>query len=145
MSKEFKASSLFKAPGEVRAKASLGSDYFYNRSVYSKNFVKSAYRNTTNDFSQIVRNEDIKEIKLVKDYNVVDFPIQANNRVEFFYAPDGKKVDYKEITKVEDYTPSEYPSCPTCQLKNMGFTKFYQLYKVNEFNLEVKLCIMAIR
>lgn len=140
-----KVSDLFKEYGE-RSKPTLNADNWYNnRSVYAKNFVKSAYRNTTNDFSQIVRNEDIKEIKLVKDYNVVDFPIQANNRVEFFYAPDGKKVEYKEITKVEDYTPSEYPSCPTCQLKNMGFTKFYQLYKVNEFNLEVKLCIMAIR
>lgn len=141
-----RVSDLFKAPNEVRAKAKY--DYSqgitsYSKNVYANNFTSSHYRNTTNTFSTIVKNEDIKEIKLIKGYNIVNFPIQANNRVEFFYAPDGKKVDYKEITKVEKIEPSECREDPTFQLKSIGFTEFYQLYKLNEFGLEVELCIMA--
>lgn len=148
MSKEFKVSNLFKASNEVRAKAKY--DYSegitsYSKNVYANNFTSSHYRNSTNNtFSAIVKNEDIKEIRLVGDYNVIDFPI-ANNRVEFFYAPDGARVDYKEITKTEKIEPSQYSSDPTCQLKNIGFTDFYQLYKLNEFGLETKLCQMATR
>ena len=147
MSKEFKVSNLFKSSGEVRAKAKY--DYSegitsYSKNVYANNFTPSHYRNSTdNTFSAIVKNEDIKEIRLVGDYNIVDFPI-ANNRVEFFYAPDGAKVDYKEITKVEEIQPSQYSSDPTNQLEKIGFTDFYQLYKVNEFGIESKLCRMAI-
>lgn len=147
MSKEFKVSNLFKSSGEVRAKAKY--DYSegitsYSKNVYANNFTPSHYRNSTNNtFSAIVKNEDIKEIRLVGDYNIVDFPI-ANNRVEFFYAPDGAKVDYKEVTKVEEIQASEYSSDPTCQLKKIGFTDFYQLYKVNELRREVELCIMAV-
>nr|WP_288306988.1 hypothetical protein [uncultured Romboutsia sp.] len=148
MSKEFKVSDLFKSSGEVRAKAKY--DYnqgitSYSKNVYANNFTPSHYRNSTNNtFSTIVRNEDIKEIRLVEGYNIVDFPI-ANNRVEFFYAPDGAKVDYKEITKIEEIEPSQYSSDATNQLKKIGFTDFYQLYKVNEFGLEVELCQMATR
>lgn len=144
-----RVSDLFKAPNEVRAKAKY--DYnqgitSYSKNVYANNFTPSHYRNSTNNtFSTIVRNEDVKEIKLVEGYNIVDFPIQANNRVEFFYAPDGAKVDYKEITKIEEIQPSQYSSDPTNQLKKIGFTDFYQLYKVNEFGLEVELCQMATR
>lgn len=142
-----RVSDLFKAPNEVRAKAKY--DYSqgitsYSKNVYANNFTPSHYRNTTNTFSTIVKNEDIKEIRLVGDYNIVDFPI-ANNRVEFFYAPDGKKVDYKEITKIEEIQPSQYSSDPTNQLKKIGFTNFYQLYKLSEFGLEVELCVMATR
>lgn len=148
MSKEIKASDYFKSPNEVRAKAKY--DYSqgitsYSKNVYANNFTSSHYRNSTNNtFSAIVKNEDIKEIRLVGDYNVIDFPI-ANNRVEFFYAPDGARVDYKEITKTEKIEPSQYSSDPTFQLKNIGFTDFYQLYKLNEFGLETKLCQMATR
>lgn len=147
MSKEIKASDYFKAPNEVRAKAKY--DYnegitSYSKNVYANNFTPSHYRNSTNNtFSTIVKNEDIKEIKLIGDYNIVDFSM-ANNRVEFFYAPDGAKVDYKEITKTEKIEPSEYSSDLTFQLKKIGFTDFYQLYKLNEFGLETKLCQMAI-
>ena len=94
-------------------------------------------------FSFSILDEDIKEIRLVGDYNVIDFPI-ANNRVEFFYAPDGAKVDYKEITKVEEIQASEYSSDQTNQLKKIGFNEFYQLYKLNELRREVELCKMAI-
>lgn len=143
-----RVSDLFKAPNEVRAKAKY--DYnqgitSYSKNVYANNFTPSHYRNSTNNtFSTIVRNEDIKEIRLVEGYNIVDFPI-ANNRVEFFYAPDGKKVDYKEITKIEEIQPSQYSSDPTNQLKKIGFTDFYQLYKLSEFGREVELCVMATR
>lgn len=149
MSKEFKVSNLFKSSGEVRAKAKY--DYSegitsYSKNVYANNFTSSHYRNSTNNtFSAIVKNEDIKEIRLVGDYNVIDFPIEANNRCQFFYAPDGAKVDYKEITKIEEIQPSQYSSDPTNQLEKIGFTDFYQLYKVNEFGLETKLCQMATR
>ena len=149
MSKEFKVSNLFKARNEVRAKAKY--DYSegitsYSKNVYANNFTPSHYRNSTNNtFSTIVKNEDIKEIKLIKGYNIVNFPIQANNRVEFFYAPDGKKVDYKEITKVEEIQASECREDPTFQLKSIGFTDFYQLYKYDyELRREVELCKMAI-
>lgn len=148
MSKEFKISDLFKASNEVRAKAKY--DYSegitsYSKNVYANNFTPSHYRNSTNNtFSTIVKNEDIKEIRLIKGYNITVFPI-ANNRVEFFYAPDGKKVDYKEITKVEEIQPSEYSSDPTNQLKKIGFNEFYQLYQ-HDYDLrrEVELCIMAV-
>ena len=126
-----RVSDLFKAPNEVRAKAKY--DYSegitsYSKNVYANNFTPSHYRNSTNNtFSTIVKNEDIKEIRLVEGYNIVDFPIQANNRVEFFYAPSGKKVDYKEITKLEEIQPSQYSSDPTNQLKKY---RFYRLLSV---------------
>lgn len=148
MSKEFKVSDLFKSANQVRAKAKY--DYnegitSYSKNVYANNFTSSHYRNSTNNtFSTIVKNEDIKEIRLVEGYNIVDFSIEANNRVEYFYAPDGAKVDYKEITKVEEIQASEYSSDPTNQLKKIGFNEFYQLYKLNEFGREVELCKMAI-
>ena len=145
------ASDLFKDVWDVWAKnekqrtnTATCEDYIRNLSVKNRNYTIPAYRNSTdNTFSTIVRNEDIKEIKLIGDYNIVDFSM-ANNRVEFFYAPDGAKVDYKEITKTEKIEPSEYSSDLTFQLKKIGFTDFYQLYKLNEFGLETKLCQMAI-
>ena len=147
MSKEFKVSDLLKASGEVRAKAKY--DYSegitsYSKNVYAKNFVKSTYRNSTNTFSTIVMNEDIKEIRLVEGYIITSFPIEANNRCQYFYVSTGKKVGYSEITKVEEIEPSQCSSDPTCQLKKIGFTDFYQLYKVNEFGIETKLCQMAV-
>lgn len=147
--KEIKASDLFKDYGDMNSKPSTiqstCEDYIRNLSVKNRNYTIPAYRNSTdNTFSTIVKNEDIKEIRLVEGYNIVDFPI-ANNRVEFFYTPTGKKVGYNEITKVEEIEPSQYSSDPTNQLKKIGFTDFYQLYKVNEFGLEVELCQMATR
>lgn len=146
-----RASDLFKDVWDVWAKnekqrtnTATCEDYIRNLSVKNRNYTIPAYRNSTNNtFSTIVKNEDIKEIRLVEGYNIVDFPI-ANNRVEFFYTPTGKKVGYNEITKVEEIEPSQYSSDPTNQLKKIGFNKFYQLYKLNEFGLETKLCQMAI-
>lgn len=143
------ASDLFKDVWDMNSKPSTiqstCEDYIRNLSVKNRNYTIHAYRNSTdNTFSTIVKNEELKEIRLIGDYNIVDFPI-ANNRVEFFYAPDGKKVDYKEITKIEEIQPSQYSSDPTNQLKKIGFTNFYQLYKLSEFGLEVELCVMATR
>lgn len=143
------ASDLFKDVCDMNSKPSTiqstCEDYIRNLSVKNRNYTIPAYRNSTdNTFSTIVKNEELKEIRLIGDYNIVDFPI-ANNRVEFFYAPDGKKVDYKEITKIEEIQPSQYSSDPTNQLKKIGFTNFYQLYKLSEFGLEVELCVMATR
>lgn len=147
------ASDLFKDVWDVWAKnekqrtnTTTCEDYIRNLSVKNRNYTIPAYRNSTdNTFSTIVKNEDIKEIRLVEGYIIVDFSIEANNRVQYFYLPTGKKVDYKEITKVEKIEPSQYSSDPTNQLKKIGFTVFYQLYKLNEFGLEVELCIMATR
>lgn len=145
---EFKVSDLFKDYGDKNSKPRTNTtceDYIRNLSVKNRDYTIPTYRNTTNTFSTIVKNEDIKEIKLIKGYNIVNFPIQANNRVEFFYAPDGKKVDYKEITKVEEIQASECREDPTFQLKSIGFTEFYQLYKYDyELRREVELCIMAV-
>ena len=141
---------LFKSPNEDRPKAKY--DYSqgltgYGNHIYAKNFTpSSSHRNATNTFSMIVRNEDLQEVKLIgKDDGVIDFPIESCNRVEFFYAPGGKKVDYSEVTKVEEIQASEYDTCPTCQLKKIGFTKFYQLYIRHETNknVDAKLCKMA--
>ena len=142
------ASDLFKDVWDMNSKPSTiqstCEDYIRNLSVKNRNYTIPAYRNSTdNTFSTIVKNEDIKEIRLIEGYNIVDFSI-ANNRVEYFYLPTGKKVSYNEITKTEKIEPSQYSSDPTCQLKNIGFTDFYQLYKLNEFGLETKLCKMAI-
>lgn len=118
-----------------------------DRNVYANNFTPSHYRNSTNNtFSTIVRNEDIKEIRLVEGYIITIFPVEANNRVEFFYTPTGKKVGYNEITKVEKIEPSQYSSDPTNQLEKIGFTDFYQLYMYDyELRREVELCEMATR
>lgn len=144
------ASDLFKDYGDMNSKPRTNTttceDYIRNLSVKNRNYTIPTYRNSTdNTFSTIVKNEDIKEIRLVEGYIIVDFSIEANNRVQYFYLPTGKKVDYKEITKVEKIEPSQYSSDPTNQLKNIGFTDFYQLYKLNEFGREVELCIMATR
>lgn len=146
------ASDLFKDVWDVWAKnekqrtnTTTCEDYIRNLSVKNRNYTIPTYRNSANNtFSAIVKNEDIKEIRLIEGYNIVDFSIEANNRVEFFYLPIGKKVGYSEITKTEEIQASEYSSDPTNQLKNIGFTDFYQLYKLNEFGLEVELCKMAI-
>lgn len=143
------ASDLFKDVWDMNSKPSTiqstCEDYIRNLSVKNRNYTIPAYRNSTdNTFSTIVKNEDIKEIKLIEGYNIVNFPREANNRVEFFYTPTGKRVDYKEITKTEEIEPSQCSPDPTCELKKIGFTDFYQLYKLNEFGLETKLCIMAI-
>ena len=144
-----RVSDLFKDYGDKNSKQRTNTttceDYIRNLSVKNRDYTIPTYRNSTNNtFSTIVKNEDIKEIKLIGDYNVIDFPT-ANNRVEFFYAPDGKKVDYNEISKVEEIQASECREDPTFQLKKIGFTVFYQLYKLNEFGLEVELCEMATR
>ena len=146
--KEIKASDLFKDYGDKNSKQRTNTttcdDYIRNLSVKNRDYTIPTYRNSTNNtFSTIVKNEDIKEIKLIGDYNIVDFPI-SNNRVEFFYTPTGKRVDYKEITKTEEIQASECREDPTFQLKKIGFNEFYQLYKLNEFGLETKLCQMAI-
>lgn len=145
---EFKVSDLFKDYGDMNSKPRTNTttceDYIRNLSVKNRNYTIPTYRNSTdNTFSTIVKNEDIKEIRLIEGYNIASFPI-SNNRVEFFYLPTGKKVSYNEITKTEEIEPSEYSSDPTNQLKKIGFNKFYQLYKLNEFGLETKLCQMAI-
>lgn len=148
--KEFKVSDLFKDYGDKNSKQRTNTttceDYIRNLSVKNRNYTPSHYRNSTNNtFSTIVKNEELKEIRLIKGYNITVFPIE-NNRVEFFYAPTGKKVDYKEITKIEKIEPSQYSSDATCQLKKIGFTDFYQLYQYDyELRREVELCQMATR
>lgn len=147
--KEIKASDLFKDYGDMNSKQRTNTttceDYIRNLSVKNRDYTIPTYRNSTNNtFSTIVKNEDIKEIRLIEGYNIASFPV-ANNRVEFFYTPTGKKVDYKEITKTEKIEPSECREDPTFQLKSIGFTDFYQLYKYDyELRREVELCKMAI-
>lgn len=144
-----RVSDLFKDYGDKNSKPRTNTttceDYIRNLSVKNRDYTIPTYRNTTNTFSTIVKNEDIKEIRLVEGYIITIFPVEANNRVEFFYTPTGKRVDYKEITKTEKIQPSQYSSDPTNQLEKIGFTDFYQLYMHNEFGLEVELCIMATR
>lgn len=147
--KEIKASDLFKDYGDMNSKPRTNTtceDYIRNLSVKNRDYTIPTYRNSTNNtFSTIVKNEDIKEIRLIEGYNIASFPV-ANNRVEYFYTPTGKKVDYKEITKTEEIQASECREDPTNQLKKIGFTDFYQLYKYDyELRREVELCIMATR
>lgn len=145
--KEIKASDLFKDYGDMNSKprTTTCEDYIRNLSVKNRNYTILTYRNSTNTFSTIVKNEDIKEIRLIEGYNIASFPREANNRVEFFYTPTGKKVSYNEITKVAEIQASQYSGDPTNQLKKIGFTDFYQLYKYDyELRREVELCQMAI-
>ena len=148
--KEITASDLFKDYGDKNSKQRTNTttceDYIRNLSVKNRDYTIPTYRNSTNNtFSTIVKNEDIKEIRLIEGYNIASFPV-ANNRVEYFYTPTGKKVDYKEITKTEEIQASECREDPTFQLKKIGFTDFYQLYKYDyELRREVELCKMATR
>lgn len=97
--------------------------------------------NINSDFKSIINDEDTKEIKLVGENSTVKLDPTFSNRVEYFYAPGGKKVSYSEITKVEAITPGY----DLQQLKNIGYSEFYQLYKYDiEFKRENKLCVMAI-
>lgn len=148
--KENKASDLFKDYGDMNSKPRTNTtceDYIRNLSVKNRNYTIPTYRNSTdNTFSTIVKNEDIKEIRLIEGYIITSFPVEANNRCQFFYLPTGKKVSYNEITKVEEIQASQYSGDPTNQLKKIGFTDFYQLYKYDyELRREVELCIMATR
>lgn len=148
--KEIKASDLFKDYGDMNSKPRTNTtceDYIRNLSVKNRNYTIPTYRNSTdNTFSTIVKNEDIKEIRLIEGYIITSFPVEANNRCQFFYLPTGKKVSYNEITKVEEIQASQYSGDPTNQLKKIGFTDFYQLYKYDyELRREVELCIMATR
>ena len=140
---KFRASDYFKSPGEVRAKAELGADYFYNnRSVYSNNFTPRRYTNAVdNDFSKIVKADSVKDIRLIDDGNgdVYSFQAGSNNLFEYFYYKN-YKISYKEITKVEA-TDGE----GQMTLKAMGFNNFYRLYKKNEHGLEQHLCNLATR
>ena len=135
-------SDYFKSPGEFRAKAELGADYFYNRSVYSNNFTPRRYTNTVdNDFSKIVKSDSVKDIRLIDDEtnDVYSFQKDSNNLVEYFYYKTSK-IGYKEITKVE-VTDGE----GQMTLKLMGFNNFYKLYKKNQYGLEQHLCNLATR
>lgn len=140
---KFRASDYFKSPGETRAKAELGADYFYNnRSVYSKNFTPRRYSNAVdNEFSKIVKSDNVKDIRLINADNgdVYSFQKGSNNLFEYFYYKN-YKISYKEITKME-VTDVE----GQMTLKAMGFNNFYKLYKKNEHGLEVHLCNLATR
>ena len=140
---KFRASDYFKSPGETRAKAELGADYFYNnRSVYSKNFTPRRYSNAVdNEFSKIVKSDNVKDIRLIDDRtnDVYSFQAGSSNMMEYFYYKT-LKIDYKEITKVEVTTGEGQMT-----LKTMGFNNFYKLYKKNEYGLEVHLCNLATR
>ena len=135
-------SDYFKSPYETRAKAELGADYFYNRSVYSNNFTQKRYTNVVdNDFSKIVKSDSVKDIRLIdtETNDVYSFQKGSNNMMEYFYYKT-LKIDYKEITKVEA-TDEE----GQMTLKMMGFNNFYKLYKKNEYGLEQHLCNLATR
>lgn len=56
-----------------------------------------------------------------------------------------KRIPSRPTRQIQENKPSEYSSDPTNQLKKIGFTNFYQLYKLSEFGLEVELCVMATR
>ena len=139
---KFRASDYFKSPHETRAKAELGADYFYNnRNVYSKNFVSTSYTNrlANNSFSELVKDDSVAYIKLVDDDgSFYEFP-KSNNRVEMFYYKTYKH-SYKEITKLEETTLNNVYT-----LKMLGYTEFYEIYKKNEYNVEYKLCNLAIK
>lgn len=140
---KFRASDYFKSPHEVRAKAELGADYFYNnRSVYSNNFTPRRYSNAVdNEFSKIVKADSVKDIRLIDDEtnDVYSFQKGSNNLVEYFYYKN-YKISYKEITKVESTTGEGQ-----MMLKMMGFNNFYKLYKKNEYGSEIYLCNLATR
>ena len=133
----------FKAPGEVRAKKERGGEYFYNnKSVYSKNYVKTRYENTTsNTFSAIVKDDNVTDIRLVDlaDDSIHAFPKSSNNMMGHFYFKD-KKIDYKEIVKVEETTSEGYGI-----LTMQGYNNFYKIYKKNQYGNEYCLCILATR
>lgn len=135
-------SDLFKAPGEYRAKAELGADYYYNnRSVYARNYTPTRHVNyASNNFTEIVKADNVADIRLVDvvDGNVYPFDKGSNNFMEYFYYK-GKKIDYKEITKVEE-TIERSPI-----LAEQGYNNFYRIYKLNEFGLEYCICVMAVR
>lgn len=141
--KEINISDYFKNPGETRAKAQLGADCFYNnRSVYSKNFVNTSYTNrlANNSFSELVKDDSAKYIKLVDEDGVFyDFVKDSNNRLETFYFKNYKH-SYSEITRVEEATLDNVYT-----LKQLGYTEFYRIYKKNEYNVEYNLCNLAIR
>lgn len=131
---------LFKNVEETRAKEELGADYFYNnRSVYAKNYVANTYKNTTNTFAELMNNENISSVRLidVNDNSIHMFDKSSSNRMQYFYFKN-KKIDYKEITRVEKINADGYSN-----LVAQGYNNFYNLYKLNEFNNEYLLCVLA--
>lgn len=105
----------------------------------------NSYKVIVNDFALTLKNTDtIKEVKLFKDDNVVKLDPVYSNRVEFFYAPGGKKVNYSEVTSCQCIQPSKYSSDMSNKLSKIGFNEFYTVKMKNEFGVEVELCTMAI-
>lgn len=138
------ASDYFKAPNEVRAKAQYREDY-NNRSIYSRRGINASntHKNTVNDFSRLVADDDILSATLVDSYTkeTYTFNREFNNRVQYFYfGKDQKMIDYKEITKVEQISSEGY-----YDLKQVGYNNFYELHKKNDFGIEQVLCVLALK
>ena len=129
----------FKAPGETRAKAPGAAEYYNNRNVYSKNYVKNTYINNTNIFSELLSDDDISSVRLidVNDNSVHGFDKSSSNMLQYFYFKNNK-IDYKEISRIEERSSEGYSV-----LVSYGYNNFYNLYKINEFGNEQLLCIIV--
>ena len=131
--------NYFKAPGETRAKAPGGAEYYNNRNVYSKNYVKNTYSNNTNIFNELLSNDDISSVRLidVNDNSIHAFDKSSSNRLQYFYFKN-KKIGYKEISRIEERSSEGYS-----MLVSYGYNNFYNLYKINEFGNEQLLCMIV--
>lgn len=138
-----RVSDLFKEYGD-RSKPAPDADKWYrNRSVYAKNFVNSTYKNTVNDFSRLVADDDILSIRLIDplDKKAYMFDQKFNNKVQYFYyGKDQKKIDYKEIIDIKQISDEGYSD-----FKDIGYNHFYELYKKNDFGIEQILCVLAFK
>ena len=85
-----------------RTNTTTCEDYIRNLSVKNRDYTIPTYRNSTNNtFSTIVKNEDIKEIRLVEGYNIVDFPIQLITELNSSMHQAEKKLIIKRLLKLK--------------------------------------------
>ena len=135
---------LFKSPSESRAKVDYKHD-FTNGNVYAKNFTPAKYKNTVNDFSTLVadNNDEMKEIRMIDPSNkrhVESFNKTLCNRLQRFEFKN-KPHNYSEITRIEKISGEGYS-----QLKdNLGLNNFYAIKKNNMYGIEYTLMILAFK
>lgn len=122
MSKEFKASDLFKAPGQVRAKAQYREDYTRGN-VWAKYGIQTSnYHRQEKEkpLKTLMNSDEITECKVITYNGDVQVSVSACNRIQKIELNSELSLRYEDCTKIEPTTKAGYE----------GY-KVYDLYKYN--------------
>lgn len=138
--------NLFKSPEDRPARSrQTCEDYLRNQSVYARNFTQPTIRNTINDFSKLVadNNDEMSNIRLInpnKKNEAERFDKTNCNRLQRFSFKN-KLYDYKEVVRVEKLENTEGYG----HYKDMGINNFNNIYVKNEFGIEQVVAVLAFK